>query len=131
MLKLLAVALSAALLAACGQASASSESAEIAIRHSRFDLAEVTVRAGVPVTFTLRNTDPIEHEWIVGEAATHDRHRTGTEPAHDTVAEEVTLPAYATRTTTVTFEEPGEYQFICHLPGHEAYGMRGTVRVVG
>ena len=27
-------------------------------------------------------------------------------------------------------DQPGEYAFICHLPGHEAYGMRGVVRVV-
>jgi uncharacterized cupredoxin-like copper-binding protein len=31
--------------------------------------------------------------------------------------------------TTITFDAPGEYAFICHLPGHEAYGMAGTVRV--
>ena len=42
----------------------------------------VTVPAGVPVTFVLRNDDPIDHEWIVGDAAVHERHRTGTEPVH-------------------------------------------------
>jgi uncharacterized cupredoxin-like copper-binding protein len=30
----------------------------------------------------------------------------------------------------VTFAEPGEYKMICHLPGHEAYGMVGVLRVV-
>ncbi len=29
----------------------------------------------------------------------------------------------------VTFDQPGEYAFICHLPGHEAYGMIGVVEV--
>ena len=86
--------------------------------------------AGVPVTFTLRNDDPIEHEWIVGTEDVHERHRTGTEPYHDQVPTEVTIPALSTRTTTVTFDEPGDYAYICHLPGHEAYGMRGTVQVV-
>ena len=33
-------------------------------------------------------------------------------------------------TTTVTFQQPGEYKFICHLPGHEAYGMVGILRVL-
>jgi plastocyanin len=32
-------------------------------------------------------------------------------------------------THTVTFGEPGDYAFICHLPGHEEYGMRGVVLV--
>jgi uncharacterized cupredoxin-like copper-binding protein len=31
--------------------------------------------------------------------------------------------------TTVTFGSSGSQQFICHLPGHEAYGMVGMVTV--
>ena len=102
----------------------------IEIRYSRFAPEVVTIRAGVPVTFTLRNEDPIAHEWIVGTAAVHERHRVGNEPYHDHLPTEVTVPALATRTTTLTFEKSGDYAFICHLPGHEAYGMRGTLQVV-
>jgi uncharacterized cupredoxin-like copper-binding protein len=43
----------------------------------------------------------------------------------------VSVPAGTTRATTVTFAKPGSYLFICHLPGHEAYGMVGTVVVTG
>ena len=32
--------------------------------------------------------------------------------------------------TTFTFEEPGTYEFACHLPGHYQYGMKGTIEVV-
>jgi len=101
----------------------------VGIRYSRFVPVNVTVPAGVPVTIVLRNDDPIEHEWIVGTADVHERHRTGTEPFHDAVPSEVTVPALETRVTTVTFDEPGEYRYICHLPGHEAYGMTGVVHV--
>lgn len=82
------------------------------------------------MTFTLRNGDPIAHEWIVGTDEVHERHRTGTEPFHDSRPTEVTIPAYSRRVATVTFDTPGSYVFICHLPGHEAYGMRGTITVV-
>lgn len=112
-----------------GGADARLGRATVAIRFSAFTPEEVTVPAGTPVTFTLRNDDPIEHEWIVGPPDVHERHRTGTEPYHDQVPTEVTIPAFETRTTTIVFE-PGEYQYICHLPGHEAYGMTGTVHVV-
>ena len=44
--------------------------------------SQITVPAGTAVTFVLRNDDPIDHEWIVGDAAVHERHRTGTEPVH-------------------------------------------------
>jgi uncharacterized cupredoxin-like copper-binding protein len=114
-------------MASCSGGSSSSET--IVIHHSRFLPDVITVRRGVPVTFMLRNDDPIEHEWIVGSSEVHERHRVGTDPVHDQLSNEVTVPALSTRKTTVTFAEPGEYAFICHLPGHEAYGMRGTLRV--
>lgn len=104
---------------------------EIPIHYSHYGLGQFSVPAGVPVRIVLKNEDPIDHEWIVGDAALHERHRTGTEPIHDTRPTEVTIPAGATRETTVTFDTPGTYLYICHLPGHEAYGMVGTVVVTG
>src|SRR5690242_6397688 len=105
-------------------------SAEIDIHFSHFSRSEVVATAGRPITVTLVNTDPIDHEWLVGDAAFHERHRTGTEQHHGARPTEVSIPAGATVTTTVTFQQPGEYLYICHLPGHEAYGMVGVLRVV-
>jgi uncharacterized cupredoxin-like copper-binding protein len=131
-MRLTALLLSGALLAALAVGCSGPQGSEVTIdvHFSRFGPGAVTVEAGRPVTFTLRNQDPIEHEWIVGGPEVHQRHRAGTEPYHDQVPEEVTLPAFSARVTTVTFEQPGDYEFICHLPGHEAYGMKGLVRVV-
>ena len=102
---------------------------EITIHYSHYEPAAVTVPAGRPVTFVITNTDPIDHEWIVGDAATHERHRTGTEPVHNARPTEITIPALSQKRTTVTFPSTGFLQFICHLPGHEAYGMVGTVTI--
>jgi len=102
---------------------------EITIHYSHYSPASVSVPLGRPVTFVITNTDPIDHEWIVGDAATHERHRTGTEPVHGARPTEVSIPALSQRRTTVTFPDPGSLQFICHLPGHEAYGMVGTVTI--
>jgi len=118
----------ALLASACGNSP--STDATIAIRYSQFVTDAITLPAGVPVTITLRNDDPIDHEWIVGPSEVHERHRTGTEPFHDEVPTEVTIPALSARMTTLTFERAGEYAFICHLAGHEAYGMVGRLRVV-
>lgn len=101
----------------------------IAIHWSHYEPASVRVPVGVPVTFVITNTDPIDHEWIVGDEATHERHRTGTEAAHDARPTEITIPAGTERRTTVTFVAAGSERFICHLPGHEAYGMIGTVLI--
>jgi uncharacterized cupredoxin-like copper-binding protein len=101
----------------------------VTIHFSRFSPASVTVPAGRPVTFVITNTDPIDHEWIVGDATTHERHRLGTEPVHGSRPTEITIPAATERRTTLTFAATGSQQVICHLPGHEAYGMTATVVV--
>lgn len=101
----------------------------ITMRYSHFLPASVEVPAGVPITFVLDNEDPIGHEWIVGDEATHRRHRTGTEPHHGERATEQSIDALSSVRTTVTFAKPGTYRYICHLPGHEQYGMVGVVRV--
>ena len=101
----------------------------ITIHFSHYDPAAVTVPVGRPVTFVITNTDPIDHEWIVGDAALHERHRTGTEPYHDSRPTEISVDALTTKRTTITFATPTTLQYICHLPGHEAYGMVGTVTI--
>lgn len=101
----------------------------VGMRYSAFTRTEVTVAAGESLTVVLENGDPIDHEWLVGDAAFHERHRNGTDAHHGATPYEVSIPAGTTATTTVTFQNPGEYQFICHLPGHEAYGMVGVIRV--
>ena len=103
----------------------------ITIHHSAFDLTEVTVQRGVPVTFVLVNADPIDHEWLIGDDEFHARHRTGSHAAHGDTPTEVTIPALETVRTTITFDVAGSLAYICHLPQHEAYGMVGTLAVEG
>ena len=125
----LATALGAAAVAGAVGRSAEPIVIEIDIHYSHFSPAAITVPAGRPVTFVIVNTDPIDHEWIVGDAALHERHRTGTEPVHNARPTEVSIDALHERRTTVTFASGGTLTFVCHLPGHEAYGMTGTLVV--
>ena len=101
----------------------------IPIHYSHYLRPEVTVQVGVPVTIVLRNDDPIDHEWILGDDAVQAVHRVGTELLHPTRPTEVVIPALSSRTTTISFEHAGALKYICHLPGHEAYGMVGTVTI--
>jgi uncharacterized cupredoxin-like copper-binding protein len=102
---------------------------EIEVHYSRFAPSVIEVPDGRPVTFVITNTDPIDHEWIVGDEAVHAVHRTGTELLHPSRPTEVVIPAGESRTAIVTFEAAGTLQYICHLPAHEAYGMVGTVTI--
>jgi uncharacterized cupredoxin-like copper-binding protein len=103
----------------------------VTMHHSRFQPAAVTVAPGSTVRFVLRNTDPIDHEFIIGGPAVHQLHERGTQRRHDGPGE-VSVPAGQERSTTVSFNltAPGQLEYACHLPGHYAYGMRGLVRVV-
>lgn len=125
----LATALGVAAVAGAVGRSAEPVVVEIDIRYSHFSPSTITVPAGRPITFVVVNNDPIDHEWIVGDEALHERHRTGSEPVHNARPTEISIDAQHERQTTVTFASPGTQTFICHLPGHEAYGMVGTITV--
>jgi uncharacterized cupredoxin-like copper-binding protein len=108
---------------------------QITIHYTHFDPTAITVPHGVPVTFVIVNQDPIEHEWLLGDAAFHERHRRGTEAHHGARPNEISIPPLSTVETTLTFDQPGTLAYpgtllyICHLPGHEAYGMVGTLTI--
>lgn len=102
----------------------------LGIHHSAFDTSTLRVREGTQVRFVISNDDPIRHELIVGGPDVHRRHENGTEAAHPPRPGEVTVDPLATGETTYAFDEPGVVEFACHLPGHLAYGMVGTVQVV-
>jgi uncharacterized cupredoxin-like copper-binding protein len=102
---------------------------EIKIHYSHFDPSALTVPHGVPIIFVLVNEDPIDHEWLIGDAAFHEKHRTGTEAHHGARPNEVSIPPLKEVETTLVFDKPGTLQYICHLPGHEAYGMVGTLTI--
>ena len=102
----------------------------ITMHHTHFQPAEVRVDAGTTVRFVLRNTDPIDHEFIVGDEAVHQRHRVGREAHHHgDVPGEVSVPSGTSASTIFRFHHPGKVVYACHLPGHEAYGMVGVVDV--
>ena len=101
---------------------------KITARYSRFEPDRVKVEPGSTVRFVIHNADPIDHEFIIGPAETHDIHERG-EPHFHTgaVPGEVTVPAGATVETTWTFPPAGgdAVAYGCHLAGHWDYGMHG------
>jgi uncharacterized cupredoxin-like copper-binding protein len=104
---------------------------EVDMSYSRFSLPEdLAVHEGTLVEFVVTNTDPINHELIVGDDAVHARHATGHEPFHPPVPGEVSVGPGERGLTTYLFDEPGEVRYVCHLAGHAAYGMEGTITVV-
>jgi uncharacterized cupredoxin-like copper-binding protein len=105
----------------------------VTMHHSRFEPALVRVDPGERVRFVLRNTDPIDHEFILGGDAVQRRHEQGRERHHHgEVPGERSVAAGREAATTYAFPailDGRTLEFACHLPGHYAYGMHGRVRV--
>jgi uncharacterized cupredoxin-like copper-binding protein len=136
--KLRAAAAAVALTLLVGAAAASRGTAarandgtiRITIHYSTFEPADLAVEPGETVRFVIRNTDPIDHEFILGDERVQLAHEEGTEAHHAPRPGEVSVPAGKTVVTTYRFPgTAGELTFGCHLPGHYDFGMRGTATI--
>ena len=125
----------AAVLVAMPGGGAGERTVVVTMHHSRFLPAEVRVAPGERVRFVLRNRDPIDHEFILGDAIVQARHEQGRQRQHHgEVPGERSVPAGQEAATTYAFPASlggRTLEFACHLPGHYAYGMHGTVRISG
>ena len=124
-----ALAVTFAFAACAGPSEPGARRIEIVIEHSAFEPATLEVDEGSTVTFVIENTDPIDHEFILGDEEIQQVHEEGTERHHGARPGEISIPAGATRTTTYTFDEPGRLIYGCHIFGHYDYGMKGAVEV--
>jgi uncharacterized cupredoxin-like copper-binding protein len=103
---------------------------DVDMTYSTFSLEDLHVYEGTLVRFVVQNSDPINHELIIGDADVHARHATGTEAFHPPVPGELSLGPGEQGLTTYRFDEPGKVAYACHLAGHVAYGMVGEITVV-
>jgi uncharacterized cupredoxin-like copper-binding protein len=129
-----AVAAAAAIVAAAalapGCTSNGVRTVDVTIHYSHFSLSHLSFPVGTTVRFVIRNTDPIDHEFILGNRGLQQLMEHTAERAHNgSIPGQISVPAGTTRTTTFTFGEPGTLLFGCHLPGHYRYGMSGTIGV--
>jgi uncharacterized cupredoxin-like copper-binding protein len=95
----------------------------------RVEPAEMTVKAGQPITFKVTNTGAIDHEFYLGDEATQaeqEEMMQSGEMLHDT-PEGISLKPGETKELTYTFAAPGETLAGCHVAGHYAGGMKATI----
>jgi uncharacterized cupredoxin-like copper-binding protein len=115
--------------------------------HFRYRPSAIMVRAGRRVTFAVTNAGKLPHEFILGDRATqlaHERQMQAAPTADGTHAHThgrtghaghatggvLTVPPGETRRLTWTFHNPGIVLYGCHVLGHWAAGMRGTIVVL-
>ena len=97
----------------------------------KMDPAEMSVKAGQPVTFVVTNTGALEHEFYLGDEtmqAEQEQMMQSGQMAHDT-AEGISLKPGETKELTYTFETAGQTLAGCHVAGHYAGGMKAMITV--
>ena len=95
----------------------------------RMEPAEMTVKAGQPVTFKVTNSGAIDHEFYLGDEAAQTEQEAmmqSGEMVHDT-PEGISLKPGETKELTYTFDEAGQTIAGCHVAGHYAGGMKATI----
>jgi uncharacterized cupredoxin-like copper-binding protein len=94
------------------------------------------VPAGRPIRFEVTNPGALPHELLIGDRHAQDEAEkqmakggAAASHSHGDEAPSLYLEAGQRGTLEVTFDEPGELLIGCHVPGHWAAGMRGTLSV--
>lgn len=113
-------------------ASAAAQRIEVKLTDTlKMGPAEMSVKAGQPVTFVVTNTGAIEHEFYLGDEAMQAEQEAmmqAGEMVHDT-AEGITLKPGESKELTYTFSETGQTIAGCHVAGHYAGGMKAEITV--
>ncbi len=101
-----------------------------------FDPAELTVSAGETITFRIANTGDLEHDFTLGDEEAQEAHEAemaemAASGEHMEHSDPNAVAVHAGETVELTwhFTEPGTVLYGCHVEGHYAAGMKGTITV--
>ena len=107
----------------------------------KFDVAKLEVPAGKKLQLIFNNPDIMQHNLVIVKPGSADKvanqaialgangFKMGFVPkSTDIIAASKLLDAGKKEVLNVTFDKPGEYQFVCTFPGH-AMQMRGVIVV--
>ncbi len=99
----------------------------------RFAPDPITVKAGEPITFNVRNAGLIVHEFVVGTEAEQADHAAAMANGEMTHRHDnaISVEPGKVSSLTMTFAEAGSLLVGCHEPGHYDAGMKTSLEIVG
>lgn len=101
----------------------------------RFEPASVEVQVGETITFEVVNAGQIAHDFTLGDEAAQDAHDAEMAEGMAGMGHEepnsMVLDPGETGQLTWHFSAPGSILYGCHIPGHYAAGMVGTITIAG
>lgn len=115
-------------------AASATKTVAITMEDFKFRPPRLQVKTGDIIRFVITNTSGTAHEFTLGDQAFQQAHRqhmagmAGT-PAHHHEANTVSAGAHEIKDLTWAFDQPGQVEFDCDIPGHYEAGMKGTITV--
>lgn len=94
----------------------------------------IDVVAGETVTFRIKNSGEIVHEFVIGDEAVQEEHEQEMEEQEGDMMmtdepNGVAVEPGGTKTLTFRFTEAAELEYACHQPGHYDAGMFAPLAV--
>jgi len=99
----------------------------------RMEPAQMSVPAGVPVTFVVTNSGATDHEFYLGDEEAqmeHEEEMSMGGMSHDDPSG-ISLKPTETKELTYTFAAAGQTIAGCHVAGHYGGGMKAAITVEG
>lgn len=126
-----------------GDSKKVSRTVRIEASEIKYNVAQLTFKAGETVNFVLVNKGEQDHELTIGDAAMQLEHRKMMQdmaampnmdmskmPGHKHAAKSmITVKPGETKELVWQFTKPGSFEFACNFPGHAEVGMAGTIAV--
>ncbi len=118
------------LLASCGSASVPTTEIDLIVTDFQFSPNSFTVPAGENITIHLGNSGAVVHSFIIMDSGQTAGSEFGDEDLPNVYWKVEVPPGNDFSATFTAPQEPGEYEFVCSIPGHLQAGVVGRLIVV-
>lgn len=119
------------MLASCGgRSSRPVTEVDLTMTDFQFQPTTFTVPAGQEISVNASNSGAVVHSFVIMKQGQSAGSEFNEEDQPNVYWEVEIQPGGSTETSFMAPTEPGEYEFVCHVPGHVQAGMVGKLDVV-
>lgn len=124
------IAISLVLAACGGNASKPSTTIDVTLTDFQFQPSSFTVPAGQEITLNATNSGAVVHSFVIMKKGQSAGTEFSDEDKPNVYWEVEVQPGGSTNTSFTAPTDPGDYELVCHIPGHMQAGMVGKLSVV-
>lgn len=124
------IAISLVLASCGGNSSKASTKIDVTMTDFQFQPNTFTVPAGQEISLNATNSGGVVHSFVIMNQGQSAGTEFNAEDQPNVYWDVEIQPGGSTETSFTAPDAPGEYEIICHIPGHVQAGMVGKLNVV-